>query len=474
MKKILMMLAAAMLLSLSASAQGMLGRLGQKAQEAAERAVGNRIENAIDRIDNAVGGGSGKSEKSGNDGGSSVSSTLKGAVSESLGGTYDSAPDNYYVTSLVEDADSEWSPSYAVTAEDGKEPSVKFATYSAAVAAMPALPAAKEFNTVAGKEAFAAKVLDFALAVGYMQADYVAAAGKLAGSGVQMMNQIGDVLGSDEVAGAMEVAAEWAKLPEAEAKKIEAMSEKDEAEALAYIKANHPSLYAKINSMTVSPAAAQKTQQKAENIINQDKADKYEEIGDKLRDIQQKKTEEMSSYITESMGAAARAALTGRQVLVGSSAAETELMQMRADILKSWAGSEEAAKVLKMEEELNKKTNDWMAQNKKTWNDELPSFWAEGRKAQNDVIDGFNLKQAEKWRALLQKQIDNQMVAVKEVTQLDDQLEAVRGKDEGDFTYWNCKMTAGLLSSTVVNCVLLHRMVLDLPLVNHVPEVNIQ
>ena len=464
MKKTIILLAAlAFLCAGSASAQGVLGKLKDKATQAVENKVESAVGKAIFGDEKAL----------------SSDSKTSTTSNKKSGDTYESAPDDYYVTCLIDDGISEWKPSFEVEKEEGKEyePSVSYKTYGEALAAMPELPTAKQMITDEGREAYAKQIRDYDLAVQIMQTEYVMAVANYTNSIGSVMNQAGEALSAldtPEVAAAMEVAEEWQKLPEAEAKKIEAMSEKDEEAALAYIKANHPTLYKKINNMQTTSLANGKTEPEIKSAIDEDKAERYNAVGEKLSDIQEKKTQEMTTYMTEMAKTAAKAAITGKDIAIGTNKAETELMTLRKEIIKAWAGSEEAAEVLKMEAELNAKTNRWMKDNNKNWNNELPAFWKEGRQAQNEVIDKWNMKQAVKWRKLIQQLIDEQMVDAKQIIALDDELEAIRGGAEGDAIYWSNKMYSGMLNSTVINALLLHRMALDAPLVKHVLEYNIQ
>lgn len=454
-KKMIFALAAVMLLgTVNAQAQGLLGKLKNKAEKAIESKVGGAIESKVsETVDDLLSKDS-KDKKA----------TSKGTARND--GTYESAPENFYVTNLI-DADEEWTPQIGIDDKEGQNSTLSFATYSAALEAMPALPNASDICTDEGKEIYAKKVQDYAIAVAAMQTEYIMATARFSEVSAGTVEEVDAALNSNEMTAAMEVAEEWFKLPEAEQKKIEEMAKKDEEAANEYCKKKHPALYKKMMALPKE----QKTSKATDGMIDEEKSSKYEDIDKKLSDIQLRNIEATTAYAAESMKAMAKAALTGKQLTMGSSPMETELITVHKQIAQAWATSDEAAKVLKMEQELNDKTVTWMKSAKKGWNDELPDFWHDGRRAQNEIIDKYNAAQAEKWLQCISKSMEAQQADVTEIVRLDSELEELRGNAEGDMFYWKAKMTSGMLNSTVANYLLLHRVANSMPLVRHVPEI---
>ena len=113
---------------------------------------------------------------------------------------------------------------------------------------------------------------------------------------------------------------------------------------------------------------------------------------------------------------------------------ENELKALRIEMIQAWQNSPECAQVEQMEQELSKKIHAWMNENDKGWNDDMPAFWVEGRKAQNAVIDKWNTQQAEKWNAVIKKHIDAAMTDAQKFVSLADELQTLKN-DNADAGY---------------------------------------
>ncbi len=136
----------------------------------------------------------------------------------------------------------------------------------------------------------------------------------------------------------------------------------------------------------------------------------------------------------------------------------------------------ESAKVEQMEQELSSKVNAWMNENDKTWNDEMPAFWVEGRKAQNAVIDKWNTQQAEKWNAVVKKHIDAAMPDAQKFVNLATELQTLEDNnaDVGYKLAYNDAQKACMTLGVLMLKPLLQMPAfsLDMPKVSHTPTEN--
>lgn len=232
------------------------------------------------------------------------------------------------------------------------------------------------------------------------------------------------------------LAKKWG-VSESECKKILAMGQKSPDETEAYIRKNHPTLWAKL--------AKGKPVDSKENLEESASVQRYVEILQEVTD----------------------------SVESGLQMQRPEEIVMQQEFATEWDNSDACQQVDKMEKELDAKLRQWMESNNKGYNDAMPSFWVEGRKNQNKVIDNWNRAKAEEWIKCA-KDLQPQLKARAErLQQLDAELETLRGGGEETFPYQQAKNAVDGAIFMIQQYILLCKFPLDMPLVDHVPEIAV-
>lgn len=419
--KVKYLFTAALILSICGNCQA------QSLLERAKNAAGKKIENAINN-------------KSGNDQNAQQNSSSQNYDTQVNGGD-----DDYAARLIPEDEETTFNYTLIKYFENGNTTTKNFKTYAEAIAAMPALPTAKDMTSESTLAAYRTQLINYQVAVENMRLAYMDAIARLSTMGAKASR--GATAPSEaQMAQRQAVSAAFSKLSKEELAKIEKMSDD---EAMAYMQKNHPEVMTALTqSATAGPSGTPALN------INEEKADAYDELHDKLMDVQDKANESMYTDMF-------------------NNELQTDFAKLRKEILDSWTTSAEYAKVNQMEAELKNKVNEY-TKSSNGRGQEYPPFWTAERKKQNEVIDQWNAKQAEKWLAKIADWQKKYKALAEEIATLDANLEQVRNGDEEDFMYLQTKMISATLNDKVIRYTNLSGGVFCFPQIQHVQEKPVQ
>lgn len=238
------------------------------------------------------------------------------------------------------------------------------------------------------------------------------------------------------------------KLSPEEKLKIANLEDQGPEAMLGYLKTHHPDIYKLVNEKgkNIKPAASD---------IDEKRADQFAALADELEPIVGRMSEELVSAANPALKAETAAA---------------PILQLRQELLEAWPKSPECAKIKAMQADLDARTDEWSKGGKnmdKFW--DYPPFWDEERAKQNEIIDAYNLKGAERMRAAVQQAIDAALADLKVVADCDARLEALGAKNDGEAIFYANVLTriSAAAMSLHANLFSLPYEVLELPLVNH-------
>ena len=100
---------------------------------------------------------------------------------------------------------------------------------------------------------------------------------------------------------------------------------------------------------------------------------------------------------------------------------ERSLDRIVPELNVAWNDSEARQQVYDNETDIDPRIVSYWDQ---THKEDYPEFWKEGRRAQNAIIDKFNIQQAVKWRKVLQAELDPQIALLQEIAAADAELES--------------------------------------------------
>lgn len=433
MKRTTILLSALLCLSVQINAQGLLKSLKNKAVNALTEKVVNKVK--------------GKNQPTSSD---TPSATTSPSFSES-------AADASYAKRLGPSEEDSWSLVGSVGYDEDKDvQKLKFADYKDALAAIVALPTAEQVATEQVQD-FVAKQAQVEMAITAFDEEI-------------MQKATAATFKSSELA--RQLQSERAKTAQKTNSALAALKQPSPAELMQAIKdaglnieeateeqienAIIP-LLAKKNGMTVAEMQKLADKEKQEQGLGKG-IDRVADIASEISDI----TMNFQSSIVANQ--------------TGADGIENELKALRLEIIQAWPNSPECAKVEQMEQELSSKVNAWMNDNDKTWNDEMPAFWGEGRKAQNAVIDKWNTQQAEKWNSVVKKHIDAAMPDAQKFVNLATELQTLEDNN-ADVGYKLAYNDAQKACMTLVVLMLkpllqMPAYSLDMPKVSHTPTEN--
>ena len=165
-------------------------------------------------------------------------------------------------------------------------------------------------------------------------------------------------------------------IPEAEMAKMMEMAKSNPEAATAYMMKKYPNVTKKFAPANPQPQAASE----------ENELDQYQDIFDEIEALQKDEAFIAASKRVPQM---------------------PKIMQEYANqLLSQWATSETCAKIEAMEKELDQKTDAYMKEHNLSYNDEAPKLWTDGRKEQNALIDAYNETMVEQWRAKVQEEIN--------------------------------------------------------------------
>lgn len=235
-------------------------------------------------------------------------------------------------------------------------------------------------------------------------------------------------------------------IPEAEMVKLVAMAQTNPNGAMATLKQKYPAAAKKMGLMQAETAGMQKQlSPEAEKFI-----DILEEANTVLNN------EELQQAI-----------LKFQRVMA-------ELEAYAHELNEQWPTSDTYAKLNAMEHELDAKTEAYMQAHGTNYNDEAPEVWVEGRKAQNALIDAYNERIAELWRAKVQTYIDTFKPFAQRIAEVEDRLasavKTLKAEDLAEHYYTYAGVINLFSEITIAQIYDLPSTAMNAPRVSNVPE----
>ena len=236
-------------------------------------------------------------------------------------------------------------------------------------------------------------------------------------------------------------AAKWG-ISKQEYIKIINMAQTNPKGTEAYLKSNHPSLYNRLY--------AANAQFGNENVNAGDPHEnEYGALGEQLSALANEafefKNDNMDMMKHVQFQAHSNGMLNDASFAAHTAGLPTnKLEDLFAQIIEGWRASSECKRAIQIEDPLAERLDNWdCCKNVKEGQTICyPSWWIEGRKSENALIDAYNRKQAEKWLAEV-KAYDVKMTAMmKRLIELDNQLEQIRNGGEITAAYAAAKNQA--------------------------------
>lgn len=235
-------------------------------------------------------------------------------------------------------------------------------------------------------------------------------------------------------------------IPEAEMVKLVAMAQTNPNGAMATLKQKYPAAAKKMGLIHAETAGMQKKlSPEAEKFI-----DLLEEVNTLFSD------EEL------------------QQAIMKFQKVMSELEAYAHELNEQWSTSDTYAKLNAMERELDAKTEAYMQAHGTNYNDEAPEVWVEGRKAQNALINAYNERIAELWRAKVQTYIDTYKPYALRIAEAEDRLasavKTLKAEDLADQYYTYAEVINLFGEVTIAQIYDLPSTAMNAPRVSNVPE----
>lgn len=235
-------------------------------------------------------------------------------------------------------------------------------------------------------------------------------------------------------------------IPEAEVLKLVAMAQTNPNGAMATLKQKYPAAAKKMGMMQAETAGMQKQlSPEAEKFI-----DLLEEVNSVLND------EEL------------------QQAILKFHKVTSELEAYAYELIEQWPTSDTYAKLNAMEHELDAKTEAYMQAHGTNYNDEAPEVWVEGHKAQNALINAYNERIAELWRAKVQTYIDTYKPYAQRIAEVEDRLasatKTLKAEDLADHYYTYAEVINLFGEITIAQIYDLPSTAMNAPRISNVPE----
>ena len=360
-----MIFAALTIACASANAQSMLERLGQRAKEA----VGEKVEGAVNAgLGKIMGGKQGQTQsQTSNNNGSNDDFiyTARGAFNKG------DDPYKLYVDALNNDPNTNYYDAYKeLTDMGGDKSSFAFKNISEVVAAYPGIPTARQMAISSERKASSEALRNYCCGVASYQS-------------IDMVEQANDlrVAASMVSTGSSHNGAAMQKAVFDGAKKLGKTPEQlTEDEIMAILEGMDASPFAAVSAATDG--------------------------------------EEFDSIIDRISAILDRAMSTNVTILK----VERSLDQIVPELNVAWNDSEARQQVYDNETDIDPRIVSYWDQTKKN---DYPEFWKEGRRAQNAIIDKFNIQQAVKWRKVLQTELEPYIALLQEIAAADAELESL-------------------------------------------------
>ena len=264
-------------------------------------------------------------------------------------------------------------------------------------------------------------------------------------------------------------AAKWG-ISKQEYIKIINMAQTNPKGTEAYLKSNHPSLYNRLY--------AANAQFGNENVNAGDPHEnEYGALGEQLSALANEafefKNDNMDMMKHVQFQAHSNGMLNDASFAAHTAGLPTnKLEDLFAQIIEGWRASSECKRAIQIEDPLAERLDNWdCCKNVKEGQTICyPSWWIEGRKSENALIDAYNRKQAEKWLAEV-KAYDVKMTAMmKRLIELDNQLEQIRNGGEITAAYAAAKNQAYIAATHLYDFNFVLEVALRFPHVVHQEE----
>jgi hypothetical protein len=264
-------------------------------------------------------------------------------------------------------------------------------------------------------------------------------------------------------------AAKWG-ISKQEYIKIINMAQTNPKGTEAYLKSNHPSLYNRLY--------AANAQFGNENVNAGDPHEnEYGALGEQLSALANEAFDFRNNNMDMVKHVQHNAHINSADLMhMGVGAAlglpTNELEDLYAQIIDGWPTSAECKRAIQMEDQLAARLDNWdCCKNAKEGQTICyPSWWIEGRKSENALIDAYNRKQAERWLAEV-KAYDVKMTAMmKRLIELDNQLEQIRNGGEITAAYAAAKNQAYIAATHLYDFNFILEVALQFPHVVHQEE----
>ena len=360
-----MIFAALTIACASANAQSMLERLGQRAKEA----VGEKVEGAVNAgLGKIMGGKQGQTQsQTSNNNGSNDDFiyTARGAFNKG------DDPYKLYVDALNNDPNTNYYDAYKeLTDMGGDKSSFAFKNISEVVAAYPGIPTARQMAISSERKASSEALRNYCCGVASYQS-------------IDMVEQANDLrIAASTVP--KESSGNGAAVQKAVfegAKKLGKTPDKlTESEIMTILEGMDASSFTEVSTAT--------------------NGEKFDSITDRISAILDRA---MSTNVTIQK-------------------VERSLDRIVPELNVAWNDSEARQQVYDNEAEVDPRIVSYWDQ---THKNDYPEFWKEARRAQNSIIDKFNIQQAVKWRKALQAELEPQIALLQEIAAADAELESL-------------------------------------------------
>ena len=286
-----------------------------------------------------------------------------------------------------------------------------------------------------------------------------------------MSGEINEKMSDEQMMDVMagKFAAKWG-ISKQEYIKIINMAQTNPKGTEAYLKSNHPSLYNRLY--------AANAQFGNENVNAGDPHEnEYGALGEQLSALANEAFDFRNNNMDMVKHVQHNAHINSADLMhMGVGAAlglpTNELEDLYAQIIDGWPTSAECRRAIQMEDQLAARLDNWdCCKNAKEGQTICyPSWWIEGRKSENALIDAYNRKQAEKWLAEV-KAYDVKMTAMmKRLIELDNQLEQIRNGGEITAAYAAAKNQAYIAATHLYDFNFVLEVALRFPHVVHQEE----
>jgi hypothetical protein len=263
-------------------------------------------------------------------------------------------------------------------------------------------------------------------------------------------------------------AAKWG-ISKQEYLKIIGMAQKNEKQAEAYMKQNHPDLYNRLY-------AANKDG-KAQNDVVDPRDDKFVAIGEQIKEEQEKFVAAMQAYKNENerILRSARPIQEGEPDFNTSNVAGEKLVEVGYQLYKEWLASNEAKQIDAIEKALWERVDKWertLDVGTYGWADvPYPDWFTDERKKENALIDQWNKRVVGRWTAVTNAYQAELKAIFDKVASLDAENEKVNKQGEPEnVIYLGNRQLLLMMYGEILNILTPYEDALRFPCIEHFEE----